>query len=51
MCWELNPGPQEELLVILTTEPSLQPRTLASFSHRVHGSTSTAQKVDEAMPA
>jgi hypothetical protein len=25
-CWELNSGPQEEQLVLLTTEPSLQPK-------------------------
>ena len=25
-CWELNSGPLEEQLVLLTTEPSLQPR-------------------------
>jgi hypothetical protein len=24
--WELNPGPLEEQLVLLTTEPSLQPQ-------------------------
>ena len=24
-CWELNLGPLEEQLVLLTTEPSLQP--------------------------
>jgi hypothetical protein len=24
-CWESNPGPLEEELVLLTTEPSLQP--------------------------
>ena len=24
-CWELNPGPLEEPMVLLTTEPSLQP--------------------------
>jgi hypothetical protein len=24
-CWELNSGPLEEQLVLLTTEPSLQP--------------------------
>jgi hypothetical protein len=24
-CWELNLGPLEEVLVLLTTEPSLQP--------------------------
>ena len=24
-CWELNPGPQEEQSVLLTTDPSLQP--------------------------
>jgi hypothetical protein len=25
-CWELNSGPLEEQSVLLTTEPSLQPR-------------------------
>ena len=25
-CWELNSGPLEEQLVLLTTEPSLQPQ-------------------------
>lgn len=25
-CWELNPGPLEELSVLLTTQPSLRPR-------------------------
>jgi hypothetical protein len=25
-CWDLNSGPAEEHLVLLTTEPSLQPR-------------------------
>jgi hypothetical protein len=25
-CWELNPGPLQEQQVILTFEPSLQPR-------------------------
>ena len=24
-CWDLNSGPSEEQLVLLTTEPSLQP--------------------------
>ena len=27
-CWELNSGPLEEQSVLLTTEPSLQPRTV-----------------------
>jgi hypothetical protein len=27
-CWELNSGPLEELSVLLTAEPSLQPETL-----------------------
>jgi hypothetical protein len=25
-CWELNPGPQEEQSVLLTSEPFLQPK-------------------------
>ena len=29
-CWELNTGPLEEQLVLLTSEPSLQPQ-MASF--------------------
>jgi hypothetical protein len=28
-CWELNSGPLEEQSVLLTAEPSLQPRVLA----------------------
>ena len=27
-CWELNSGPLEELSVLLTTEPSLQPHVM-----------------------
>jgi hypothetical protein len=30
-CWELNSGPLKEQLVLLTTEPSLQPEWLLSF--------------------
>ncbi|MCP6508446.1 hypothetical protein NL478_27155, partial [Klebsiella pneumoniae] len=26
-CWELNPGPLQEQLVLLTTEPPLKPYT------------------------
>jgi hypothetical protein len=26
-CWDLNSGPSEEQSVLLTTEPSLQPKT------------------------
>lgn len=28
-CWDSNPGPLEEQLVLLTTEPSLQPQGLS----------------------
>jgi hypothetical protein len=27
-CWELNPSPQEDLPVLLTAEPSLQPHDI-----------------------
>ena len=30
-CWELNSGPSEDQSVLLTTEPSHQTPTLASF--------------------
>ena len=30
-CWDLNSGPLEEQLVLLTAEPSLQPRILFLF--------------------
>jgi hypothetical protein len=30
-CWELNSGPLEEQLVLLTTEPCLQPRSFFLF--------------------
>jgi len=35
VCWELNSGPLEEQLVLLTTEPSLQPLT-ASYKITTH---------------
>ena len=28
-CWDLNSGPLEEQLVLLTTEPSLQPQPVS----------------------
>ena len=31
-CWELNSGPPEEQLILVTTEPSLQPPSLPSFN-------------------
>jgi hypothetical protein len=33
-CWELNSGPLEEQSVLLTAEPSLQPRK-HSFTHKI----------------
>jgi hypothetical protein len=32
-CQELNSGPLEEQLVLLTAEPSLQPQSLSSFNY------------------
>ena len=37
-CWELNLGPLEEQSVLLTTEPSLQPPTVAVLSTKFWGS-------------
>jgi hypothetical protein len=33
VCWELNSAPLEEQLVLLTTEPSLQPLQVYSLYH------------------
>jgi len=33
-CWELNPGPLEEQPVLLTTDPSLQPKPGISLARR-----------------
>ena len=30
-CWDLNSGPLDEQLVLLTTEPSLQPHLFSSY--------------------
>jgi hypothetical protein len=32
-CWDLNSGPLEEQLVLLTTEPSLQPHNILLIEH------------------